>query len=39
MEWSFGENRMLSTIETLLKPERTIKYYFCCFCKKPAPYS
>ena len=39
MEWSFGENRMLSTMETLLKPKRTVKYYFCCFCKKSVPYS
>ena len=23
MEWSFGQDRMLSTLETLLKPERT----------------
>lgn len=34
MEWSFGENRMLSTIETLIKPKRTIQYYCCCFRKQ-----
>ena len=32
MEWSFGEDRMLSTLEILNKPKRTIKYYFCCCC-------
>ena len=34
MEWSFGEDRMLSTLETLIQPKRTIKYYFCCCCRK-----
>ena len=36
MEWSLGENRMLSVLETLVKPKRTIKYYCCCFTEKPA---
>lgn len=39
MEWSFGQQRMLSTMETLLQPKRTVKYYFCCFCKKNPPYA
>jgi hypothetical protein len=38
MEWSHGEDRMLSVLEKLLKPERTIEYYCCCF-KKRSPYN
>ena len=34
MEWSFGEDRMLSTLETLINPKRTIKYYCYCCCRK-----
>ena len=34
MEWSFGQDRMLSTLETLLKPERTKRYICCIFRKK-----
>jgi len=34
MEWSFGKDRMISSLESLLDPERTIQYYFCCFRKK-----
>lgn len=34
MEWSFGQNRMLSTLETLIKPERTKRYFCCIFSKK-----
>ena len=34
MEWSFGENRMLSVLESLIKPERTVKYYCCCIKRK-----
>ena len=33
MEWSFEQDKMLSTLETLLKPERT-KRYICCIFKK-----
>ena len=40
MEWSFGQDRMLSTIELINKPrKKNIYYYFCCCfpsdkCKK-----
>ena len=30
MEWSFGKNRMISTMEKLLDPKRTVVYYCCC---------
>lgn len=34
MEWSFGQDRMLSTMETLLNPKRTKRYFCCCFTRK-----
>ena len=34
MVWSFGEDRMLSSMESLLNPKRTVKYYCCCFRKR-----
>ena len=34
MEWSFGQDKMLSTLETLLKPERSKRYICCIFRKK-----
>jgi len=37
MEWSFGQDRMLSSLEELIQPERTVKYYFYCFCRKHGP--
>ena len=37
MEWSYGENRMLSSLESLIHPERTIKYY-CCFIRRRQKY-
>lgn len=37
MEWSHGEDRMISVLEKLVKPEITIKYYWCCF-RKPPPH-
>ena len=32
--WSVEENRMLSVMESLLNPKRTVKYYFCCIRAK-----
>lgn len=37
MEWSFGQDKMLSSMESLLYPKRTVRYYCCCFCKKRGP--
>ena len=38
MEWSYNENRMLSTIELIENPDRHkncyMCRYFCCFWKK-----
>ena len=34
MDWSFGKNRMVSALERLLEPERTVVYYCCCIRKK-----
>ncbi len=39
MEWSHGEDRMLSVLEKLVKPERTVKYYCCCCFRKPPQYT
>ena len=36
MEWSFSQDRMLSNMESLLHPQRTVKYY-CCFFRKHSP--
>ena len=33
MEWSFGQDKMLSTLELLLNPERT-KRYICYIFRK-----
>ena len=34
MEWSFGQDRMLSSMEALLSPKRTKRYICCCFPRK-----
>lgn len=39
MEWSHGEDRMLSVLEKLVKPERTVIYYCCCCFRKPPQYA
>lgn len=33
MEWSENENRMMSSLERLLRPKKYITYYFCCCIK------
>ena len=34
MEWSFGQDRMLSLLEVRERPTRTAKYYLCCIRKR-----
>lgn len=34
MEWSFGQDRMLSLLEVRDQPTRTIQYYCCCFQRR-----